>query len=234
MRGLRTGVVLMLALAATSAAAKHSRQAAFAEPGDIIAAEGNFNHLSAAKGMKAAIRATSVANAQIIAPQLMRAPQFADSAAAGQAAPQWRTRQMWMSCDGSIAVTHGEWQRTPATGSPAIGWFATIWQRQKGGDYKWVLVETGPSQAAPTESDMIAATVADCPVRRARGAAGKDEAAAPDHGKPHVADYRSGQSDDATLEWVTEQGEGDKHAFVLRLKQDGALHEVLRATTPGA
>jgi len=231
MRGLRPILVMALALAATlapiSAAARRSTQATFAEPADIIAAEGNFSHLSAAKGMKAAIRATAAANAQILAPDVMRVTQYADSTAA-QLSAQWHTRQLWMSCDGSIAVTHGEWQRSPAT-----GWYATIWRRQKGGDYKWVLAESGARKTPMPESDMIAASVADCPVRHARGAAGKSEAAAPDRGKAPVTDYLSGHSDDFTLEWATSQAADGSRVFVLRLKQDGTLHEVLRAS-PGS
>jgi|SRR5579863_2294953 len=227
-------VALVLVLAATQAAtAKPSAQAAFAEPGDIIAAEGNFSHLSAAKGMKVAIRATAASNAQIVAPDVMRVTQFAGTAAV-QLPAQWHTQQLWMSCDGSIAVTHGEWQRSPST-----GWYATIWQRQKGGGYKWVLAESGSLKAPLPDSDMIAASVADCPVRRARGATGKSEAAAPDRGKAPVTDYLSGHSDDATLEWATTQAApgsiSGSRTFVLRLKRDGTLHEVLRASaTPGA
>ena len=221
MRGLRTAAMLVLALAATQApAAKRSAQATFAEPGDIIAAEGNFSHLSAAKGMKAAIRATAAANAQIVAPDVMRVTQYADSTAA-QLAAQWHTQQLWMSCEGSIAVTHGEWQRTPAKDWPATGWYVTIWQRQKGGGYKWVLAESGALKAPLPESDMIAASVADCPVRHARGAAGKSEPAAPDRGRA-PADYLSGHSDDATLEWATTQAGAPEsvsgsRVFVLRV-----------------
>jgi hypothetical protein len=235
MRGLRLGVMMVLALVATqapmpAAAAKRSTQAAFAEPGDIIAAEGNFSHLSAAKGMKVAILATAAPNAQILAPDVMRVTQYADSTTA-QLAAQWHTQQLWMSCDGSIAVTHGEWQHGPAKVWPASGWYATIWQRQKGGDYKWVLAESGALKAPLPESDMIAATVADCPVPRARGAAGKSEPAAPDRAKGPAADYLSGHSDDATLEWATMQAADGNRAFVLRLKQDGVLREVLRAAS---
>jgi hypothetical protein len=224
---MRRLLAVMLVLAATPAVAKRPAPPGFAEPGDIIAAEGNFTHVSAAKGIKAAIRATAAADAQIFAPQLMRVADYANRADLSEA--PWHTSQVWMSCDGSVAVTHGTWQQPPA-----IGWYITIWKRQKGGGYKWVLEEGGPLAAAPADSDMISASVADCPVRRARGTA--NAPAAPEHGKAPLADYTSGHADDGTLVWATIAAAAGSRSFVLQIKQDGVLHEVLRATAapPGA
>ena len=54
----RVALAIVLAMMATTAGAKRGTLATFAEPGDIIAAEGNFTHLAAQKGVRAAIRAT--------------------------------------------------------------------------------------------------------------------------------------------------------------------------------
>lgn len=229
MRGLRMGFAVVLTLAATQAVARRSAQAAFAEPADIIAAESNFIHLSTAKGAKAAIRATAVSDAQIFAPQLMRVTEYANSADIKIPA-QWHTRELWMSCDGSIAVTHGEWQR-----SPASGWYVTIWQRQKSGSYKWILAADGVLHSPLPDTDMITAGIADCPVRHAHSIVetGKTDASA--RGKPAVSDYLSGHSDDTTLEWATSPAPDGSPGFVLRLKKDGLMREVLHAgAAPGA
>lgn len=224
MRAMRLAVAVVVLLTAT--AARRGAQPGFAEPGDIIAAEGNFRHLSAAKGTKAAIRATATSDAQIFAPRLMRVSDYAGSAAVASF-PAWHTGQVWMSCDGSVAVTHGA--------ALATGWNITVWKRQKGGGYKWVLEEDGPlsaaiSQSDPAESDMISASVADCPARRTHGAA--DAPVAPGNGKVPVADYTSGRADDGTLAWVTASGLDGSRIFTLQIVQGGALHDVLRATTP--
>lgn len=245
MRGWRAVLATVSALAAVQAPAptmaqpaKRGAPAGFAEPGDIIAAEGNFAHFSAAKGLKYAIRATAVPDAQIFAPQLLRVGVYANTADPSLGA-NWHTRQVWMSCDGSVAVTHGEWQRPPAK-----RWYVTVWHRQKDGSYKWLLaqdgaVQTPAPQAAMAEADrpaldMIAASVADCPLHRARSAAAQSSTAAP--GKAAIPDYQSGHADDATLEWTTTIAADAGRSFVLRLKQDGAWHEVLRAIAapPGA
>lgn len=89
--------------------------------------------------------------------------------------------------------------------------------------------------AALPESDMINASIADCPVRRtgASASAGKTEAS--EH-KASLPDYLSGHSDDATLEWTTAPGADGSRSFVLRFKRDAAMREVLRAIAapPGA
>jgi hypothetical protein len=172
--------------------------------------------------VKAAIRATAVADAEIFAPQLLRVADYVTRATEADLTVPWHTSQVWMSCDGSVAVTHGTWQR-PST----IGWFATIWRRQKGGGYKWVLAQGGALAAAPADSDMISASVADCPARRARGVDSQPSAKAP-------ADYTSGHADDGTLVWATIAAADGRRSFVLQIRQDGVLHEVLRAdTAPG-
>jgi hypothetical protein len=185
--------------------------------------------------VKAAILSTASPDAEIFAPQLLRVVQYADSATSSNLAAQWHTQQVWMSCDGSAAISHGQWQRSSAT-----GWYVTVWRRQKGGAYKWVLEQTG-SLAAPSphsltaESDMISASVADCPERHARPPAGNTGAPLSDRGKAPAADYLSGQADDATLAWTTTVAADGGRSFALRLKQDGVFREVLHVTAaPGA
>lgn len=226
MSRLGRALVIALALIATQATAKRSAQPGFAEPSDIIAAEGNFAHLSAAKGVKAAIRGTAAPDAQIFAPLLMQVSNYINGPAAANHPAQWHTRQVWMSCDGSIAVTYGAGQQ-----APLASWDVTIWRRQKGSSYKWVLEQGGALQAAPPRSDMIAASVADCPARHARPSATTNTVVIPtsDHGKSRAADYSSGQSEDATLAWSTTLTPDGGRSFALLVKQDGTMQEVLRA-----
>jgi hypothetical protein len=229
MRGPRSAIggflTVVLALAATQAMGKPGAQPGFAEPSDIIAAESSFTHLSAAKGLKTAIRATAVPDAQIYAPQLLRVTDYANLRPSLPAT--WHTGQVWMSCDGSAAVSHGTWQR-----GPALGWYITVWRRQKKGNYQWVLEQGGPLVAAPDDSDMIAASVADCPARRARGSANTPPASSP--GKVPAADYTSGHADDSTLAWATTFTADGGRTFTLQIKQDGILHEVLRTAAPSS
>ena len=233
MRRVRPALAILLVLAAAQSATqtwgKPGAPAGFAEPSDIIAAEASFSHVAAAKGIKAAIRATAVPDAQVFAPQPMRVADYANSA---NLDAHWHTTQVWMSCDGSVAVTHGEWQR-----APAVGWYITVWRRQKGGGYKWVLAQGGPLQTLPSGSDMIAASVGDCPARRAHNAdAGKPGPPPAARGKAPALDHASGHADDATLAWATVITPDSGRTFTLQVRHDGVMREVLRASAapPGA
>jgi hypothetical protein len=215
---------LALALAAMPAAAqeRHSKGGAevFAEPGDIIAAEGAFAQLRADKGPRAAIRATAQSDALTYVPQPVRVADYLKRRTEPSLPPTWQPQQVWMSCDGSYAVTHGAWQQAPGQ-----GWYVTIWHRQKGGEYKWVLDRGGTTDAAPPTPDMIAASVADCPPRSPHG---KPPGPASDRGKS-LPDYASYHSDDGTLDWATMVAPAGGGAFTLREKQDGAWRDVLTA-----
>src|SRR5690606_33144694 len=71
---------------------------------------------------------------------------------------RWQPHAVWSSCDGTLAVTEGAWQRPDGT----AGYFTTVWERQRNGAYKWVMDqgdELGQPLAAPT---MVGATAAAC------------------------------------------------------------------------
>ena len=51
---------------------------------------------------------------------------------------QWGPRNVWMSCDGKLAVSTGRF-RDP---EDQVGTFVTVWQQQQRGEYRW-LYDTG-------------------------------------------------------------------------------------------
>ena len=134
---------------------------------------------------------------------------------------QWAPHAVWMACDGSVGVTYGSWHQ----GEALNGWFATVWQRQKNGSYKWVL-DQGDATAKPLPApEWIEAKVGDCP-RAGRRVVSPKPSEAPAEKGP--VDHLNGHSRDNTLEWSTEAGEQGARVFVLRLKTEGQWHEVLR------
>jgi hypothetical protein len=128
---------------------------------------------------------------------------------------------VWSSCDGSIAVTRGAWQRPDS-----IGYFITVWQRQKNGDYKWVLDQGDTLARAEAEPDAIEGVVADCPARSRDRNDRPGKAYAPEP----LADPLSGQSNDRTLAWTTTVDAANGRAFSLALRKDGTMREVLHAS----
>jgi hypothetical protein len=149
----------------------------------------------------------------------------------------WQPHRVWSSCDGSLMVTSGAWQKTDGQKAGGRqGWFTTVWQRQPDGAYRWVL-DHGDTLAEPLAvPDMIAARVAECPQRRAgprpaaappaRLRAARKPAKAPP--VPFDPAAREGRSQDGTLVWqVTADGAGGR-SFVARLRGEGGGMEAIR------
>ncbi len=203
------------------------RRAAFlgraAEPSAVIAAELAFARLAREEGTWTAFRETATDDA------VWPAPGWQNVKAALKGAPDpaqpivWEPDMVWSSCDGSFALSTG-----PATWPDGRKTrFATIWQRQDNGEYKWVLdqgLDVDPSYAKP---EMIAAQVAECGVRRPRD---------PRERARRGLAWQSAQSDDGTLAWSTELAADCSRRFTVRARRQGTLTEVFsaRAAPPAA
>ncbi len=148
----------------------------------------------------------------------------------GQADPEkpivWGPDLVWVSCDGSFALSTGA--ATHPSGRKTR--FATIWQRQNDGDYRWVLDQGFDLEDAYADPEMIAGRKAECPqgmpnrVKRAPKAR-RSEA------------WQSGRSDDGTLAWHTELAADCRRTLVVEARIDGVMEKVFRRTssvTPAA
>lgn len=142
----------------------------------------------------------------------------------------WAPRAVWMSCDGTLAVSTG--RSRDAEG--LFGTFVTVWQRQPGGgEYRWIYDTGAPDdpqpepEAAAAEGDIL--VVADTLIR-GRVADCRTGAAAP---PPPAADTPAGArsgggaSPDGTLRWRWEhQADGTRRLHALYL-EDGVWREAL-------
>lgn len=183
-----------------------------ANPGEVIAAELAFARLAQDKGQWTAFRATSADDAVMFTPQMVLAQQWLKGRADPPVAVRWQPHQVWSSCDGSLAVTHGAWQRPSGT-----GYFTTIWRRTPDGGHKWIF-DHGDALKEPLPApEMVAAKVADC-VRGPRG-----EPVPP---APFDPAHRTGRSDDGTLVWeVTAEPDG-AHNLSVEMRIDGKMTPV--------
>ena len=153
----------------------------------------------------------------MFAPQMVRAQDWLKGRADPPVAVRWQPHQVWSSCDGTLGITQGAWQRPNNT----VGYFTPVWQRQRDGGYKWVF-DHGDILATPHEApEMISAKVATCPPRR------PGSFARPAQATPFDAAARSGRSDDGTLTWeVTAQPDG-AHNFSAEMNVDGRPAQVV-------
>lgn len=185
----------------------------YANPSAVIAAEIAFAKLAQEKGQWTAFRTTATRDAVMFEPGMVYAQEHLKGKADPKKAVTWQPHQVWSSCDGSLAVTRGAWQMGDKS-----GWFTTVWQRQKDGNYKW-LVDQGDELPMPLDApEMIVAKVADCP-KGARANARFKEA----KGKLPPLDpaHLAGKSMDASLGWdVTVTPEGARR-FIVTMTVDG-------------
>lgn len=191
----------------------------FANPTAAIAAEIAFAQAAQAKGQWTAFRTTATRDAVMFVPQMVLAQDFLKDKPNPPQSVKWQPHQVWSSCDGSIAVTRGAWQSEKAT-----GWFSTIWQRQKKGDYKWLL-DQGDETPMPLDApDTIVAKVAECPPNYRGGKSKRKDA----KGRVTLGDpaFRAGQSDDGTLTWQVRVAPDGARNFTMSLKLDGQMTPV--------
>jgi hypothetical protein len=187
----------------------------YANPGAVVAAEVAFAQLAQEKGQWTAFTATATRDAVMFVPEMVYVQDFLKGKANPAQSVKWQPHQVWSSCDGTLAVTRGAWQKDDKS-----GWFTTIWQRQKDGRYKWVF-DLGDELPMPLdEPEMIVSKVADCPAgyRPQRAQRPKDF-----KGKLPPLDpaRRAGRSLDGTLGWD------------LAVTPEGARRFVLTMTTGG-
>lgn len=204
------------------------RRAAFlghaAEPSAVIASELAFARMAREKGTWTAFRATATDDA------LWPGPNWENVKVALKGAPDpakpivWEPDTVWSSCDGSFALSTG-----PATWPDGRRTrFATIWQRQDDGGYKWVLDQgLDLDAAAYAKPEMIAAQVAECGERRARDPRQK--------ARRGVA-WQSAGAEDGTLMWTTELAADCSRRFSVKARRGNTMTEVFsgRAAPPAA
>ena len=188
-----------------------------ANPSDVIATELAFARAAREKGTWTAFRDYATKDAQWPGPQ-WESVQAALKGAPDPAQPiVWEPDQVWASCDGSFALSTG-----PATHPGGKrSRFATIWQRQDNGKYRWVLDQGFELEEGYAPPEMISARVADCPPGKLSR-----------QGRPpkarRAAGWSSGQSDDGTLAWTTELKRDCSRTLVVSITRDGALTQVFR------
>lgn len=185
-----------------------------ANPSAVIAAELAFARMARERGQWTAFRKTATKDAVWPGPKW----ESVQSSLKGKADPAqaivWEPDIVWASCDGSFALSSG-----PATyPGGSRGRFATIWQRQADGEYRWVLDQGFDLEAGYDAPGMIPARVAECRPQRPR------KAAKPRRGEP----WQAGRSDDGSLSWDTALAADCRRTFVVNALRDGEMREVFR------
>lgn len=193
----------------------------FASPGKVVAAEVALGQLARRKGQWQAFRETAAEGATMFVPQPVDARQWLKSQPEPATAMSWQPQDVFLSCDGSLAVASGPWQKAQG----AQGTFTTVWQRQKKGEYKWVMSQAEDGAPSPGASDMIRSSVATCP----RGP--RSSTATP---VAFPAGTRGGWSADGTLSWSVTVAADCSRTLSVSLSRGTAMEPVLERRVPRA
>jgi hypothetical protein len=160
-----------------------------------IDAERAFINDAQAHGQWTAFRNFAAPDALMFVPQPVNAQAFLKGRKDPPSSVYWWPGRSYLSCDESVAVNTGPWVRGAGK---AVGYFTTVWVRQKDGGWKWVY-DGGDSLDRPrAEGGDIKPIVAAC---KGKPASTNAWAGAVKGG---------GHSRDQTLSWswmVTHKGE---------------------------
>lgn len=220
------------------------------DPGQIALIDIRFSRAAKDEGQWTAYRKFAASGAQLPGP---RGPVDAKAWLGSKGNPatpiSWTPRAVWASCDGSLAVSEGQYKRPDGM----VGTYVTIWQLQKRRDYKWIyhLAAINHPQprkqgkadlAAPSGSivvtgvSAISGKVADCPNAPHERTAGQTQAPPPPPA-PHFATdvlHGGGVSTDRTLEWHWLHRPDGTAQVTVRYLRHGRWKQVVDLSRPAA
>ena len=128
------------------------------ERGSALDAESAFAADAQTFGQWTAFRKWAARDATMFVPQPVNAQEWLKDRKDPAKAIDWWPTASYVACDGSLAVNTGGWKRPDG----AVGYFSTVWQRQKDGGWKWI-VDSGDALAQPRPRiDRIAVERASC------------------------------------------------------------------------
>ncbi|MEC3912283.1 DUF4440 domain-containing protein [Sphingobium sp. CR2-8] len=134
------------------------------DPSSVIAAEIAFNRLAQEKGQWTAFAETAADDAVMFVPQKVMAKDWLKKQANPAASINWAPSIVYVSCDGNLAASTGNWKRP----NGSAGYFTTLWRRDKKGRWQWILDHGDTLSTARATPEFMSGKVATCK-RGARG-----------------------------------------------------------------
>ncbi len=192
-------MILAILLAAAQPAPKPA-------PMSAIDAERAFAADAQKIGQWTAFRKWSTPDALMFTPQPVNARAFVGKLKNPAVPVYWWPGRSYVSCDGTVAINTGPWVRNFGK---QVGYFTTVWLRQRDGGWKWVYDAGDEEKFARGEGGDIAPVVAACPTSLLPPP--------PQREVPAGVKVGSGSSADGTLSWNwTVEANGARRFSVLQ------------------
>lgn len=128
------------------------------DPSSVIAAEIAFNRLAQEKGQWTAFAQTAADDAVMFVPQKVVAKEWLKKQANPAASVTWSPSIVYVSCDGNLAASTGNWTRPDGS----VGYFTTIWRRDKKGRWQWIMDHGNTLATARATPEFLSGKVATC------------------------------------------------------------------------
>lgn len=151
----RLGLLLLAAAALVAAKPPLRFQP---DPSSVIAAEIAFNRLAQQKGQWTAFAETAADDAVMFVPQRVVAKEWLKKQANPAASVRWSTSVVYVSCDGNLAASTGNWTRPDGS----VGYYSTIWRRDKKGRWLWIMDHGDTLTTARAAPEFLSGKVATC------------------------------------------------------------------------
>lgn len=180
------------------------------DPSSVFAAEIAFNRLAQQKGQWTAFRETAADDAVMFTPQRVLAKQWLKGRADPPAAVNWTPSTIYVSCDGNLAASTGNWKRPDGS----VGYFTTIWQRGKKGEWKWIMDHGDTLAVARETPEFLTGKVATC--KRGRGGEGPPPAGPLPGRKPGKGDMPPMPRDES-LTWTADVATDGSRRVTVRM-----------------
>ncbi len=219
---------LLLASAGADAQRRSGGRGSYPEPTAVIRAEIAFNQRAQTEGQWTAFRKTADKDAIMFVPQVVNAQRWLGTQANPIQSVVWWPSRVFMSCDGSYAAATGGWQRPDGS----VGYFTTLWRRQKKGDYRWIFDHGDSLPALRTQrEDDLEAKVAECP----RGRRADSESRESRPGEAEIMRIASpppasgeGQSADGSLRWQWVTRPDGSRTISVSMRYEGEMRTVIQ------
>lgn len=179
--------------------------AAAPKPMSALDAERAFAADAQKIGQWTAFRKWSTPDALMFVPQPTNAHAFFNKLKNPAVPVFWWPGRSYVSCDGTVAINTGPWVRDYGK---QVGYFTTVWVRQKDNGWKWVYDAGDEEKFMRGEGGDIAPVVAACSKPKMPSVA-----AAP----PAGFKVGSGRSPDGSLEWAWAVGPDGSRTFLVNL-----------------
>ena len=185
-----------------------------AQPSEIVATELAFARMAREKGQWTAFSEYAADNALIFGLNggIEAKPWLAKQQNPAEAV-QWQPHFVWMSCDGTQAVTQGGFHEPGGE----HGTFYTVWSRQRDGQYRYVFDFGFAQEQPPEEHDIIGSAIAEC-----------DGAVAQRGDRPPTPEAPAFMSSlDGSLAWGFQYSTATGRRFHVSIRKGGTMERVI-------